>query len=60
MEAFPNHVNDFSLHLTKTGEWVGRCAVYCGQFHYEMEFLLKAVTPRQFAAWSGAHQGTVV
>jgi cytochrome c oxidase subunit 2 len=59
-EAFPNHVNDFALHVTKTGEWVGRCAVYCGQFHYQMEFLLKAVTPQQFSAWSSAHQGTVV
>ena len=59
-EAFPNHVNSFSLHVTKTGEWIGRCAVYCGQFHYQMEFLLKAVTPQQFKAWSNAHQGSVV
>ena len=57
IEAFPNHVNAFSLHVTRTGEWIGRCAVYCGQFHYQMEFLLKAVTPQQFAAWSSAHQG---
>ncbi|HZP52736.1 cytochrome c oxidase subunit II [Actinocrinis sp.] len=60
IEAFPNHVNDFSLHVAKPGEWIGRCAVYCGQFHYQMEFLLEAVTPQQFAAWSSAHQGTVV
>lgn len=59
-QAFPTYVNHFTLRVTKTGEWVGRCAVYCGQFHYQMEFLLKAVTPQQFAAWSSAHQGSVV
>lgn len=60
IEAFPNHTNTFAIRLDKTGEWVGRCAVYCGQFHYQMEFLLKAVTPQQFSAWSAAHQGTAV
>jgi cytochrome c oxidase subunit 2 len=59
-QAFPGYTNTFSLKVTRTGTWVGRCAVYCGPFHYQMDFLLKAVTPAQFAAWTAAHHGSTV
>lgn len=59
-QAFPNFTTTFSLKVTRTGTWVGRCAVFCGPFHYQMDFLLEAVSPAQFAAWSSAHHGSTI
>ena len=59
-EAFPDHVNDFTIEVASPGRWIGRCSVYCGQFHYQMEFWLQAVTPAQFDTWSSTHHGTTV
>ena len=60
MQAFPNHVNHFTITATKAGTWVGRCAVFCGQFHFEMDFLLQAVPTAEFSSWSAAHQGASI
>ncbi|MGM9330976.1 cytochrome c oxidase subunit II [Streptomyces murinus] len=56
MDAFPRHVNTFTLTLDHTGRWRGRCAEFCGQRHYAMDFWIKAVPPEQYDRW--AH-GTV-
>jgi cytochrome c oxidase subunit II len=52
MDAFPHQVNRFKLKLTRTGEWTGWCAEYCGPYHYAMKFRLRAVSPEQFTAWT--------
>ena len=57
--AYPGHVNTFTVTLTHTGRWIGRCAQLCGLFHYEMDFYLQAVTPAQFDHWLRAHGGSV-
>lgn len=50
-DAFPNHVNLVNFSLSRAGRWVGRCAEFCGLYHYSMDFSLQAVSPSQFAAW---------
>lgn len=51
MDAFPDHTNTFTFTVPSTGRWAGRCAEYCGQGHYAMDFYLQAVTPKQYRAW---------
>jgi cytochrome c oxidase subunit 2 len=57
MDAFPDHVNTFSVTLAHTGRWIGRCAQLCGLYHYRMDFYLQAVTMAQFDSWLRAHGG---
>ncbi|MEU2714397.1 cytochrome c oxidase subunit II [Streptomyces sp. NPDC007205] len=56
MDAFPHHRNTFTLTLDREGRWRGRCAEFCGQRHYAMDFWIKAVPPRDYNRW--AHGGT--
>lgn len=58
MDAFPHHVNTFTLTVDRQGRWIGRCAEFCGERHYAMHFWFKAVSPRQYAAWAHSHSGT--
>lgn len=55
MDAFPHHVNTFTLTLDRAGRRRGRCAEFCGQRHYAMDFYVKAVPPQQYDHW--AHGG---
>lgn len=55
LDAFPDHVNSFTLTLDHPGEWIGRCAEFCGQLHHEMDFHLRAVSPAEFDAFLHAH-----
>jgi cytochrome c oxidase subunit II len=57
MDAFPGHVNRFTVTLTREGRWIGRCAQYCGLYHYEMDFWLQVVSPAQFTRWLHARAG---
>ncbi|MGE5289835.1 MAG: cytochrome c oxidase subunit II [Micromonosporaceae bacterium] len=51
IDAFPGHVNDLTFTLPRSGRWIGRCAEFCGQLHYEMDFYLKAVPAAEFDRW---------
>lgn len=51
MDAFPHHTNSFTLRLDREGEWIGRCAEFCGQRHYIMDFRLRAVSPEKYRKW---------
>jgi cytochrome c oxidase subunit II len=51
MDAFPDHTNTFTLKITQAGRWAGRCAEYCGQFHYAMDFTLAAVPMSTYRKW---------
>lgn len=48
MDAFPDHVNTFTLTLDHEGRWRGRCAEFCGERHYAMDFWIKAVPPDEY------------
>lgn len=54
MDAFPDHTNTFTLRITRPGSWAGRCAEYCGQFHYAMDFILRAVPMSTYRKWLAA------
>ena len=58
MFAYPGHVNDFTVTLTSSGRWIGRCAQLCGLYHYEMDFWLQAESPARFGRWLRAHGGS--
>lgn len=49
--AYPGYTNSFQAKLPATGTWQGVCAEFCGEYHYAMHFVLRAVTPGQFQAW---------
>lgn len=51
MQAFPHYVNTFVLSVPHAGTYPGRCAEYCGIYHYDMDFYVKAVSPHAFASW---------
>ncbi|WP_262700777.1 MULTISPECIES: cytochrome c oxidase subunit II [Streptomyces] len=55
MDAFPDHVNTFTLTIDREGRWIGRCAEFCGQRHQSMDFWLKAVSPKKYATWLHHH-----
>lgn len=59
MYVYPDHVNTFETRFTKPGVHVGRCAVFCGLDHYEMDFVLRIVPPGSFDRWLAANRGRV-
>ncbi|MHB1592830.1 MAG: cytochrome c oxidase subunit II [Streptosporangiaceae bacterium] len=59
MDAFPGHVDTFTVTIPRPGRWIGRCAQLCGLYHYDMDFYLQAVPPAQFARWLKANGGTL-
>ena len=58
MYAYPGHTSTFTVTLSRTGRWIGRCAQLCGLYHYEMDFYLQAVSPSAFSAFIRARGGT--
>jgi cytochrome c oxidase subunit 2 len=57
MDAFPGHVDRFTVTLPRPGRWIGRCAQMCGLYHYEMDFYLQVVPQAQFSRWLHARAG---
>ncbi len=51
MDAFPHHTNRFTFIVDRAGRWIGRCAEFCGDRHYAMDFYLKAVSPEKYRQW---------
>jgi cytochrome c oxidase subunit 2 len=49
--AIPGYPNDFDFTPTKLGTYPGQCAEFCGLWHSKMTFVLKVVSPPDFAAW---------
>ncbi len=59
IEAFPHHTNSFDVKVTHPGNWVGRCSVFCGVFHYRMDFRVKAVSAQAFDSWLHTQRAAV-
>lgn len=55
--AYPNYTNSFETTLSSTGSFEGECSEFCGEYHYAMHFVLKAVTQGQFKSWLSSQQG---
>lgn len=58
IDAFPDHVNTFTVTLARDGRWPGRCAEFCGLYHYQMDFAVRVLPPTQFDRWLRARGGT--
>lgn len=58
MDAFPHHVNTFTITIPRTGRWLGHCAEFCGENHFRMDFWLRAVSPQRYRAWLAHGGGT--
>lgn len=56
MQAFPDHVNSFDTTISTVGTFAGRCAEFCGLYHYAMDFTLKTLPPARFDAWLRAQE----
>jgi cytochrome c oxidase subunit 2 len=56
MDAFPDHVNNLTMTFDQPGEWLGRCAEYCGTYHTTMDFHIRAVPPEEYQRWLQQHR----
>lgn len=54
-DANPDHVNTLRMRFPE-GQWLGRCSEYCGAYHVNMDFYIRAVSPDEYQRWlaSGA------
>ncbi len=58
LDAYPDHVSSFEVTLPRAGLWQGRCAQFCGLFHYQMDFGVRVVSPAAFGRWLAQHART--
>ncbi len=53
-QALPGVTNVFDLTVLHSGTYNGQCIQFCGLYHAEMLFSVKAVSPPAFRAWARA------
>jgi cytochrome c oxidase subunit 2 len=53
--AQPGYTNYFDLNIVNPGYYPGRCTQYCGVYHTEMLFGIRAVSPNNFVKWINSH-----
>jgi cytochrome c oxidase subunit 2 len=53
-DVIPGRDNQFELTITKTGEYIGRCAELCGVDHDRMTFEVRVLSKADFATWAAA------
>src|SRR6266511_920720 len=58
--AIPGHPNDFDFTPTQLGTYPGQCAEFCGLWHSKMTFVLKVVSPTDYAAWIQSEKAKAV
>ena len=50
-DLIPRVDNHIDVEVTRTGEWTGRCAEFCGLRHWAMRFDVRAVPQAEFDQW---------
>ncbi len=50
-DMVPGVDNEIDLTVDEPGRWTGRCAEFCGLYHYRMNFEVRAVPPREYRSW---------
>ncbi len=50
-DAVPGRPSSFYLTVERPGYYGGQCAEFCGTYHSQMPFAVRAVPPAEFAAW---------
>lgn len=51
-DVVPGRTNTFTFTPTKIGTFPGQCAEFCGLWHSKMTFVVRVVTPSDYAAWT--------
>jgi len=52
--ALPGVTNIFDLNVKHAGTYFGQCTQFCGLYHSEMFFSVKAESPAAFHSWAAA------
>jgi cytochrome c oxidase subunit 2 len=47
-DVIPGRENTFEITLNKEGEYIGRCAEFCGEKHAAMNFYVRVVSPEAY------------
>ena len=47
-DVIPGRENTFEITLKKEGEYIGRCAEFCGEKHSAMNFRVRVVSPEEY------------
>jgi cytochrome c oxidase subunit 2 len=50
-DAIPGHPNSFTVNIQQQGTFAGECAEFCGIYHSQMPFTIRAVTGTDYQAW---------
>ena len=50
-DLIPGLRNEVDVDVKDEGQWVGRCAEFCGLDHYRMRYAVRAVPPDEFDEW---------
>lgn len=50
-DLIPGVDNHLQLTIDEEGTYAGQCAEFCGLYHDEMRFSIRAVSPADFRAW---------
>jgi cytochrome c oxidase subunit II len=50
-DLVPGRTYEFVLEADQPGEYAGRCAEFCGQWHARMTFIVIAMQPGEFTTW---------
>jgi cytochrome c oxidase subunit 2 len=50
-DAIPGRINHSFLYLLREGTFYGQCSELCGNLHYNMPIVIKAVSPSTFLSW---------
>jgi cytochrome c oxidase subunit 2 len=58
--ATPGLTNVFSFTPTEIGTYPGQCAQFCGLWHSKMTFIMRVVTPSDYAIWVKAEKNAVL
>ncbi len=57
-DAIPGVTNRFAFTVKQPGTWSGQCARYCGLYHDEMTFVVRAMPAPEFQAWLAAQRAS--
>ncbi|PMC75745.1 MULTISPECIES: cytochrome c oxidase subunit II [unclassified Brachybacterium] len=47
-DMFPGHTTSFQVTPTRIGEYEGKCAELCGEYHSDMLFIVKVVSQEEY------------
>jgi cytochrome c oxidase subunit II len=50
-DAIPGHPTTFTITIQQEGTYAGQCAEFCGLYHSQMPFTIRAVSDADYEAW---------